>query len=104
MAPRNFATELIALAWAGPPLAEFAVAMSAATDNQLLALQQQEGSLLRAPFLKRAVNLQHLAWEIRAPLKEFVGRQGGANLDLSAICDEANYRFRDLIGGDYSSY
>ena len=101
--PLNYASELIALAWAGPPLSEFAVSISAAADEQLDALRRQAGTFLSRPFVERAIDLQKLTWEIETPLEEFVERQRGANLDLRAIYEEANKRYRELIGEDYPS-
>jgi hypothetical protein len=83
--PRNFASEIIALAWAGPPLSEFALGMTAATDEQLADLHRQAGSFLDKAFVGRAVALQERVNEGDIPLQEFVDRQRGSALDLSAI-------------------
>src|SRR5258708_7371596 len=39
--PRNLATEMIALTWAGPPLSDVARALATASDDQLVALRNE---------------------------------------------------------------
>ena len=83
--PRNLATEMIALTWAGPPLSEVARALASASDDQLVAAYNEAGSFLGKPFVERIVTLYALASETGNKLENLVAQQRGATLDLSAI-------------------
>ena len=92
--PRNFASELIALAWAGPPLSDIARGLAAARNDQLTAMHNKAGSFLRKPFVRRIVAVTELALESEIPLKDLVSRQRGPALDLSAIRKDAKQLIR----------
>lgn len=83
--PRNLATEMIALAWAGPPLSEVARALATAGDNQLVAMHSEAGSFLGKPFVEGMVTVYAFASETDIELEDLVAEQRGAKLDLSAI-------------------
>ncbi len=96
--PRNVATELIALAWAGSPLSEFAADLASASDGQLRALRDKVGSFTNQPFVEQAIKIQKLAWETSTPLKSFLADRAASPPDLSAIQSELQDRFRKLFG------
>ena len=83
--PRNPATEMIALTWAGPPISEVARALATASDDQLVALYGEEGSFLSKPFVERIVTLYAFASETGNELEDLVTQQRGTTPDLAAI-------------------
>jgi hypothetical protein len=85
--PANYATELIACAWAGPRASEIADAFSLASDEQLSMLREKVGSLKGARFVRRALRLIDEVDEIptNLSLSEFVRRSRAEPINLSAM-------------------
>jgi len=98
---RTFASELIALAWAGPPFSKFARAFAAATNEQIAALHKEAGSFLKMEFVERLIELDKLLLEIDIPLEDLVLQERGPTLNLSTMHGKARERFRELGGEEW---
>lgn len=73
-AKENTATDLIAIAWAGEPLAGIAVALSKHTDEVLTALRGRHGSLRSRDFLEEMLRIRRWADELSVDLDTIVNR------------------------------
>jgi hypothetical protein len=87
--PDNYATDLIACGWAGPPVSEIALALSAVPDESLTALREQIGTLRDKRFLRRMIKTSETVDELDLPLGLIVRRAVRNRFDPAAMLSDA---------------
>jgi len=77
--------ELVALAWAGPPVSDVALALTKATDRQLLSLHTSAGPFTTRKFLRVMIRCDEALRQAGYSLGDVVSKASTGQLDLPAI-------------------
>lgn len=81
----NAAADLVAIAWAGEPLVEIAVALSKHSDEVLTALRERHGSLRRQDFLEEMLRIKRWADELSVDFTDIIDRGSRFDFDFRAM-------------------